>query len=94
MTDDTARRSASGPAPDTDGQPWVLRSEFARVAVRLDDRGNGPRLRVTDLTSGAEIHLDPLELASLARSRHEQLEPLIMTEELTTETDAWALDPH
>ncbi|WP_181784037.1 hypothetical protein [Pseudonocardia pini] len=42
-----------------------LRNEFATVRVALDERGNGPRLLVTDLESGAEILLSPLELASL-----------------------------
>jgi hypothetical protein len=42
-----------------------LRNEFATVRVTLDQRGNGPRLLVEDLESGAEILLSPLELASL-----------------------------
>lgn len=77
----------------TDPGPWRLASEFARVTVAFDDAGNGHRLRITDIGSGAEIHLDPLELASLARSRHERLRALIMPEEYLTETDEWALYP-
>jgi hypothetical protein len=73
--------------------PWRLSSEFARVTVALDATGNGRRLCITDMGSGAEIHLDPLELASLARSRHEQLQSLIMPREYLTETDEWALRP-
>jgi hypothetical protein len=42
-----------------------LRNEFAAVRVAIDERGNGPRLLVQDLESGAEILLSPLELASL-----------------------------
>jgi len=42
----------------------VLGNEFASVRVALDERGNGPRLLVQDLESGAEILLSPLELAS------------------------------
>jgi hypothetical protein len=51
-----------GPAP----RPLTeLRNEFASVRIALDERGNGPRLLVQDLESGAEILLSPLELASL-----------------------------
>lgn len=42
-----------------------LRNEFATVRVALDERGNGPRLLVEDLETGAQILLSPLELASL-----------------------------
>ncbi|MCW2945718.1 MAG: hypothetical protein JWR24_2435 [Actinoallomurus sp.] len=42
-----------------------LRNEFASVRITLDERGNGPRLLVQDLETGAEILLSPLELASL-----------------------------
>jgi hypothetical protein len=42
-----------------------LRNEFATVRVALDERGNGPRLLVEDVESGAQILLSPLELASL-----------------------------
>ena len=81
------RDGPSGSEPNT----WRLSSEFARVSVALDAAGNGRRLRITDRGTGAEIYLDPLELASLARSRHEQLQSLIMPQEYLTETDEWAL---
>jgi hypothetical protein len=42
----------------------LLCNEFASVRVSLDERGNGPRLLVQDLESGAEVLLSPLELAS------------------------------
>jgi hypothetical protein len=42
-----------------------LRNEFAAVRIALDERGNGPRLLVEDLETGAQILLSPLELASL-----------------------------
>lgn len=71
---------------------WTLRSEFATAVVTLDQEANGPRLRVTDASSGAEIHLDPLELVSLARSRHRRLEELLMTDDDLIESDEWALD--
>jgi len=54
-----------------------LISEFAAVEIARDDRGNGPRLMIRDLHTGQEIYLDPLELASLAWTRHEELLPLL-----------------
>lgn len=54
-----------------------LASEFAWVEVQLDERGNGPRLKIRDLRSGRCVFLDPLELASLAWTRHEELLPLL-----------------
>ena len=56
--------------------PIQLASEFAWVEVQLDDSGNGPRLKIRDLRSGRCVFLDPLELASLAWTRHEDLLPL------------------
>jgi len=46
----------------------VLRSEFGAVLVRVDRRGNGPRLLVEDLEDGAQVHLDPLELSSFCHT--------------------------
>ncbi|MCW3012300.1 MAG: hypothetical protein JWO90_2704 [Solirubrobacterales bacterium] len=43
-----------------------LASEFAAVDVRLDEDGNGPRLRIEDLRTGQVGYLDPLELETLA----------------------------
>jgi hypothetical protein len=54
-----------------------LNSEFAAVEIARDNRGNGPRLMIRDLQSGQEIYLDPLELAALAWTRHEELLPLL-----------------
>jgi len=54
-----------------------LTSEFAAVEIARDDRGNGPRLMIRDLQTGQEIYLDPLELAALASTRHEELLPLL-----------------
>jgi hypothetical protein len=41
-------------------------SEFAAVAVSVDDAGNGPRLRIEDLRTGRVGFLDALELETLA----------------------------
>lgn len=57
--------------------PIQLTSEFATVEVALDDSGNGPRLRIRDLRSGQSVALDPLELAALAWSRHDELRPFL-----------------
>ncbi len=54
-----------------------LISEFAAVEIARDDRGNGPRLMIRDLQTGQEIYLDPMELAALAWTRHEDLLPLL-----------------
>jgi hypothetical protein len=34
-------------------------------------------MRIRDLATGAEVHLDPLELESLTRWKHEDFAPLI-----------------
>jgi len=54
-----------------------LTNEFAAVEVDRDDQGNGPRLMIRDLQTGREIFLDPLELAALSWTRHEELLPLL-----------------
>jgi len=54
-----------------------LSNEFAAVEIARDDCGNGPRLMIRDLQTGQEIYLDPLELAALAWTRHEELLPLL-----------------
>lgn len=57
--------------------PIRLTSEFAAVEIERDDSGNGPRLMIRDLHSGRCVFLDPLELAALAGTRHEELLPLL-----------------
>ncbi len=59
------------------GATLRLVSEFAAVEVRRDDRGNGPRLMIRDTQSGNCVFLDPLELAALATTRHEDLLPFL-----------------
>ena len=54
-----------------------LHSEFASVEIDRDDSGNGPRLLIRDARSGKTIFLAPLELASLAWARHEELLPFL-----------------
>lgn len=57
--------------------PIQVSSEFASVEIDRDDQGNGPRLKIRDLRSGRCVLLDPLELAALAWSRHEELLPFL-----------------
>jgi hypothetical protein len=54
-----------------------LTSEFASVEIERDDRGNGPRLLIRDAQTGMRVLLDPLELAALARVRHDELAPFL-----------------
>ena len=51
----------------------VVASEFARVAVRVDDTANGVRLRVEDLRTGRVRYLDALELETIVWLRDEHL---------------------
>jgi hypothetical protein len=43
----------------------LVHSEFAEVAVRIDQTANGPRLRLEDLRGDRVRHLDALELECL-----------------------------
>ena len=51
----------------------VVASEFARVAVRVDDTANGVRLRLEDLRTGRVRYLDALELETIVWLRDEHL---------------------
>lgn len=69
---------SGGEPPASDAAAgFELRSEFARVRVRLDLEANGDRLEVTDLRTGAMIFLDPLELERLTAARHHDLAELM-----------------
>jgi hypothetical protein len=69
--------AANNNANGANGPILRLASEFAAVEVGRDDRGNGPRLMIRDTRSGNCIFLDPLELAALASTRHEDLLPFL-----------------
>jgi hypothetical protein len=43
----------------------VVASEFARVAVSVDEDGNGDRLQLEDLRTGRTRYLDALELETI-----------------------------
>lgn len=51
-----------------------LTNEFAAVRLSLDLTGNGPRLLVEDLETGAHVFLCPLELASFTEATPEDRE--------------------
>jgi hypothetical protein len=57
-------------------------SEFASVALTIDDDGNGPRLRIEDLRTGQVGFLDALELETLAwlpeGGLHKLLDPSLL----------------
>jgi hypothetical protein len=55
----------------------VVASEFARVAVRLDESANGTRLRLEDVRTGRVRYLDALELETIVWLRDEQLSRLM-----------------
>jgi hypothetical protein len=57
--------------------PGVVGSEFAQVEVRLDSRGNGPRLRLEDLRTGRVRYLDALELETIIWLRDGHLRQLL-----------------
>jgi hypothetical protein len=63
--------------PDSASQAWVVASEFAQVAVRLDDTANGVRLRLEDLRTGRVRYLDALELETIVWLRDEHLGRLL-----------------
>ena len=57
-------------------------SEFATVALSIDNDGNGPRLRIEDLKTGHLGFLDALELETLAwlpdGGLHKLLDPSLL----------------
>ena len=55
------------------GKPTILRNEFATVAISIDRSGNGGRLEIADVTTGEKTYLEPLELATLAKIRTDDL---------------------
>ena len=50
---------------ETEQPLGVVHSEFAQVAVSVNDDGNGPRLKLVDLKTGQERYLDALELETV-----------------------------
>lgn len=54
-----------------------LSSEFGSVALEIDTRANGPRLRIENQHNRRVIYLDPLEVASLTWLTHERLGPFL-----------------
>jgi hypothetical protein len=55
----------------------IYQNEFAMVEVERHETESGPRMRIRDLATGAEVYLDPLELESLTRWKHRDFAPLV-----------------
>lgn len=62
---------------ERDPNRLVIRNEFACVSVSLVDSGGRPSLRVEDLRTRQTIHLDAIELESLAWAHHRDLDRLL-----------------
>lgn len=67
----------------TDGE--IFRNEFAMVRVSRVETPTGSRLHITDLGSGREILLDPLELEGLTVALHSLFAPLLDPSDRTAE---------
>lgn len=65
----------------------VIGSEFAHVAVSIDDEANSPRLRVEDLRTGRVRFLDALELETIVWLPDDRLNRL-----LDPSSDRWRGD--
>lgn len=66
------------------GEPALLiGNEFAKLRVAVRHVGNGLRLEVADMVTGATVLLDPLELLGLAMSNPDDREPLINPSKLS-----------
>jgi hypothetical protein len=55
----------------------VVENEFAAVHLSIDRRGNGPRLRIEDLTHERVGYLDALTLEALAWADEDRLWALL-----------------
>lgn len=55
----------------------VIGSEFAEVAVSIDENANSPRLRLEDLRTGRVRFLDALELETIVWLPDERLNRLL-----------------
>lgn len=78
-SDDPPTPDHASPSSDRSGLTnlGVLRNEFAMVRLARAEGLGGQRLTIQDLASGSEVHLDPTELRSLTRVRHEDFAPLL-----------------
>ncbi|MGQ4618607.1 hypothetical protein [Nocardia sp. R7R-8] len=65
----------------------IVHSEFAQVSVGIDERANGPRLRLEDLKTGRVRFLDALELETIVWLTGKQMERL-----LDPSADRWRED--
>ena len=66
----------------------VVENEFAAVHLSIDRRGNGPRLRIEDLTNDRVGYLDALTLEALAWADEAKIRSL-----LDPSNDRWGEGP-
>jgi hypothetical protein len=71
------KNEGTGPVIVAAQDQAVVGSEFAQVEVGLDNRGNGPRLRLEDLRTGRVRYLDALELETIIWLREGHLRRLL-----------------
>jgi hypothetical protein len=62
----------------------IYQNEFAMVEVTRYETESGPRMHIRDLASGAEVYLDPVELESLTRWKHDDFAPLVDPSQLVS----------
>lgn len=60
-----------------DGPAALIGSEFAEVAVSIDDTAHSPRLRLEDRRTGRVRFLDALELEAIIWLRDDRLTALM-----------------
>jgi hypothetical protein len=74
---DDGTDAGNGRAVSRQAGRLLLSSEFGSVALEVDTRANGPRLRIENQHNRRVIYLDPLEVASLTWLTHERLGPFL-----------------
>lgn len=74
----SAPSGRNGDRPDRRGpQRFIVRNEFAVVAIELRGEPGHECLRIEDTRSEVSVELDALELESLAWASHRDLAPLL-----------------
>ncbi|MGQ0630966.1 MAG: hypothetical protein ACT4P1_07975 [Sporichthyaceae bacterium] len=68
---------STSPDPAEPTPLGVVDSEFAAVHLSIDRSGNGPRLRIEDLSNERVGYLDALTLEALAWASEDRLRSLL-----------------
>lgn len=69
--------NTGGPGGRAEEPLGIVDSEFASVRLTIDHQGNGPRLRIEDLTGERVGYLDALTLEALAWASEDKLRSLL-----------------